>query len=813
MRKFFFVLFFCAWLRDAGAQQDASAGRSVDGGMAALSRRSVYYVSPGGDDRNPGSLAAPLLTPGEALRRVVSSPGKGAGILLRAGTYRLDTTLVITPAVLGGHRLYIGPYKNERVTISGTRLLKPRWAPWRNGILRAAIGKGLSPDQLYCNGRLLHMARYPNFDSTQRVFDGTAADAISKERVSRWAHPAGGYVHALHQGEWGGFHYRITGVDTGGALRLEGGWQNNRPAPMHTQYRFVENVFEELDTAGEWFYNAEEGNLYVYPYGGTHSATAVWEYSVLDQLIAIRGRDQGASKGAGVGVDKEPVRDVEIRGLDFRGTNRTFMQTREPILRSDWTLYRGGAVFVQGGERIRIAGCSFEGLGGNAVFISNYNRHVSITGNLIDHIGAGAIDFVGNPDAVRSPSFQYGQSVPEDQLDREPGPKSDDYPADCRAYDNLIHDIGRVEKQVAGVGIDMASGIRVSHNTIYNVPRAGINIGDGCWGGHVIEYNDVFNTVLETGDHGAFNSWGRDRYWLPDGHRVDSLTEVEPGKPFWDVVKPITLRNNRWHCTHGWDIDLDDGSSNYRIYDNVCLNGGLKLREGFGRVAENNILVNNSFHPHVWFKKSGDVFRHNIVFADYAPIGIDVWGKEVDSNFFLMGSSLEAARKNGTDMHSISGDPLFVNAAAGNFAVAARSPALRVGFRNFPMDRFGVVSPSLKRLAARPPMSDMRILQGTRKGETVEWMGATIKNIEGLGERSAAGLFDENGVLLVKVPDGSRAALARLKKGDVIRSVNGKPVNTVKELLAVLQAVNWQGKAGLTIIRNQQEQALELPLK
>ncbi len=46
----------------------------------------------------------------------------------------------------------------------------------------------------------------------------------------------------------------------------------------------------------------------------------------------------------------------------------------------------------------------------------------------------------------------------------------------------------------------MAMKIRVSNNSIYDVPRAGINIGDGTWGGHIIEFNDVFNTVLESGD-------------------------------------------------------------------------------------------------------------------------------------------------------------------------------------------------------------------------------------------------------------------------------------------------------------------------
>ena len=98
-------------------------------------------------------------------------------------------------------------------------------------------------------------------------------------------------------------------------------------------------------------------------------------------------------------------------------------------------------------------------------------------------------------------------------------------------------------------------------------------------------------------------------------------------------MKPVILRNNRWRCDHGWDIDLDDGSTNYRIYNNLFLNGGLKLREGFYRTVENNIMVNNSFHPHVWFGNSQDTFRRNILFTVYQPIRVGKpWGKECDLN-------------------------------------------------------------------------------------------------------------------------------------------------------------------------------------
>ncbi|MGY0038042.1 right-handed parallel beta-helix repeat-containing protein [Pedobacter sp. NJ-S-72] len=314
---------------------------------------------------------------------------------------------------------------------------------------------------------------------------------------------------------------------------------------------------------------------------------------------------------------------------------------------------------------------------------------------------ASGVCFVGDPKAVRSPSFEYNQFVPVNQIDTVRGPKTTNYPADCRVENTLIYGLGQVEKQVAGVEISMAMDITVSHNTIYDVPRAGINISEGTWGGHNIEYNDVFNTVLESGDHGAFNSWGRDRFWHPDYEVMAGMVKNNPALITADVIKTITLHDNRFRCDHGWDIDLDDGSSNYHIYNNVCLNGGLKLREGFYRTVENNIIINNSFHPHVWFHNSGDVFNNNIVTRGYFPIRITDWGKKVDFNLFPDHESLKEAQKTGTDLHSLAGAPEFVNPANGNYRVKDGSPALKLGFKNFSMNDFGVTSPSLKAIAQR----------------------------------------------------------------------------------------------------------------
>jgi len=193
--------------------------------------------------------------------------------------------------------------------------------------------------------------------------------------------------------------------------------------------------------------------------------------------------------------------------------------------------------------------------------------------------------------------------------------------------------------------------------------------------------------------------------------------------PLLDVVKPVILRNNRWRCDHGWDIDLDDGSTRYEIRDNLCLNGGLKNREGFNRVVENNIIVNNSFHPHVWFGNSGDIFRCNIVFTTYHPIGMkQPWGREVDHNLLhhrgqtAAHLATELQQQSGRDRHSFEADALFVDPAKGDYRVRHGSPALKLGFQNFPMDQFGVQKPSLKALARTPVLPDPQKPPGVSEG-------------------------------------------------------------------------------------------------
>lgn len=706
-----------------------------------------------------------------------------APVVVHAGTYYLPETLVFTSDDSGtGYRAAEG----EQVVISGGSKLDLKWEPYKDGIVQAKTPPGLAFDQLFINGQRQRMARYPNYDPKVRPFGGFAADAFSKERAANWSDPAGGFIHAMHAAHWGGFQYRITGKNEKGEVTYEGGWQNNRQSGLHKQHRFVENIFEELDAPGEWFHNTKTGTLYYFPPTGVDLKTAAVEVARLRHLVEFSG------------TQEKPVRNVTLRGFVFRHATRTFMETKEPLLRSDWTIYRGGAVLFNGTEDCALADCEFDQLGGNAVFVNNYNRRVAVRGCDIHDTGASAVAFVGSPKAVRNPLFEYGQSQSYQQIDKRPGPQSDDYPADCLVEDCLLRHFGVVEKQATGVELSMAMSVTVRHCAIYDASRAGINISEGTFGGHVIEFCDVFDTVHETGDHGSFNSWGRDRYWGLRGVPADEL----PKLALLDVVKPNILRNNRWRCDHGWDVDLDDGSSNYEIYNNLFLQGGLKLREGFHRKVWNNITVNNSLHPHVWYENSGDEVTRNIWMGAYRPAIMKSakWGKEVDRNLF---TTTDADRikfaANGCDANSLTGDALFVDPEKGDYRVKDGSPALKLGFVNFPMDQFGVQSPRLKAMARTP---ELPLLQrpakapnGTARIEHY-WLQATVRNIEG-EEFSVFGVSKESGgVQLIKVPTGSPAANFGFQSGDLIQSIDSQTVRNFAELM---QRQNQIANTGMTV--------------
>jgi hypothetical protein len=707
--------------------------KTVASGSAA------FYVSGSGKDSNPGTKSAPFATLARAQQALRSGKQAFSGpavVEVGQGTYALERPLVFSPEDSGSEAspVIFAASPGERVTISGSRALNCRWRPHRGGILMCdlpAVKAGeLRFTQLFVNGKRQTRARFPNRDDSKpgqsgyirptgripdgrsdpkpgenddMTFSGVAPRGIYFEAATfttnRWARPEEAVIQIFQDWSWGNLQWRIKAIDYDnraiwfgeGGFQMGAKWFGDPAMVGRGSGYYIENVFEELDAPGEWYLDVKAGILYYQPEAGVDMAGARVEAPLIQQLVRF------------VGTQEVPVRHVAIEGFHLTQTASTFLEPYDIPSLSDWAIHRGGTVFLEGSRDCAVRNCWFDAVGGNAVFINNYNRNATVTGCKFTEAGDSAVCLVGN-------------------LGTTTGTRRD-FPYECTVSNNLVHDCGVFGKQIAGVYISRAKRITASHNTIYNLPRAGICIGDGTWGGHVIEFNHIYDTVRETGDHGPFNAWGRERYWsLTQSHSSYSIpNSLEAGAVKTDAMEPVILRNNLFEDHSGWGLDLDDGASNYEIYNNISKGISIKLREGAYRTIYNNIWVDSSVSPcfHVGNENNHDRYFRNItvmargdVYSVIAPPVRGPWLEEIDNNCFFTKSGnftaqisqergengpkrgrrvdLEEWRKLGFDRNSVFGDPLFVNPAENDYRVRPESPALRLGFKNFEMGLWGI---------------------------------------------------------------------------------------------------------------------------
>jgi hypothetical protein len=710
----------------------------------------AFYVSRAGGDGNPGTESRPFATLDRARRAVQHTvkDGEPVQVWIREGTYYLDVPLTIDPKDSGAPSAPVAysAYPGEEVTLSGGCALTCKWSPYKDGILRTAVPQGLNFTQLFVNGKRQNRARYPKFDASQPGKSGylQAAGAVPADvrppyadpdedmtfagqsprgmlfdpatfSNKQWSKPEEAQIHIFQEAYWGNLQWQIESIDRRsniiwfgeGGQQIGAKWDKN-PARVGSRSRFfVENVFEELDSPGEWFLDRDKSVLYYYPKPRIDINTALVEVPLLEHVVHFSGRQS------------TPVHDVAIRGVRFAHTSSTYMSCYDVPSLSDWSIHRGGAVFAEGTRNCSIQDCWFDAVGGNGVFVNNYNRDFSITGCTFTETGDSAICFVGDLEKTNGTGRAF--------------------PFECRASNNLIHDCGAFGKQIAGIYISRAKRITTSHNLIYNMPRAAICIGDSTWGGHIVEFNHIHDTVRETSDHGPFNAWGRDRGWcLAQSH--GSYT-VDRSIDAWDVLvdamEPVIVRNNLFNEKSGWGLDLDDGASNYKIYNNISIGGvSMKWREGAYREVYNNIWYKSKTAPcfHVGNNRNHDRYYNNITVMDpeqtewptgwpwwpqmtysvIAPPAYGPWFDEVDRNcFYSIGGEFQAVvdqlrsedgKKNpklytlvqwqglGFDRNSVFADPQFVDPDNLDFRVQNESAALKVGFKNFEMGKWGLTS-------------------------------------------------------------------------------------------------------------------------
>ena len=377
-----------------------------------------------------------------------------------------------------------------------------------------------------------------------------------------WNNPSTGVVHAFQCHHWGGWQFQLDErSDKDHTLRWSyGGFQEGRGCKGGHEW-YVENIFEELDSPGEWFLDYDKQKLYLYP-NGTLPTEAVG--TNLEVIISI------------IGSQSYPVKNMTINNITFAHSATTFLSDYEVPSGGDWTVHRGAAVIVEGAENVSISDSFFYSPGGNGLLLNNYVRGAVIEGNEFVWVGDNAIVAVGSTQLIDGTDGNQ--------------------PRGTKVIGNLVHEVGVFGKQVCAYVQSLACETELIGNVFFNGPRAGINFNDGFGGGNLMKNNLIFNFVRETLAHGPFNSWDRQPYItkVRDG-KTPTLT---PAENF--ITQNLVIANYQAY----WPIDHDDGSSYYTDTYNVIAYAGAKYYLGHSKVSSNNLFIypdairNSFFNPH-----------------------------------------------------------------------------------------------------------------------------------------------------------------------------------------------------------------------
>jgi len=391
----------------------------------------------------------------------------------------------------------------------------------------------------------------------------------------KWEHPEDALWFVWRPARWANWMFETaTAEKVSDSYNFTFGLGGNQGARGSNQGGdfFVENVFEELDNPGEFYFDKRAGKLYLWHNGtGAPSENTVVVAPQKQVLVNMTG------------TQWNPITDVNLKNIKYTASSYTYMMPHGVPSAGDWALDRYGAIFLQGTEGAQITDCQFERLDGNAVMISGYNRNATVTGSDFAYIGGNAIASWGYTNETSTDPGRPGvaiENAPQAGVDGTDG----NHPRYNTIIGNTVREVGLYEKQSSFYVQAKTAESYIHGNVFFNGPRAGINANDGFGGGDEISYNLVFSSCRESGDHGPFNSWDRQPF----------LTTVRDGTP------SMTMQWREIHHNFFIDnyspqenVDNDDGSAYYKTHDNFLVYGGNGMKNDFG--GHDNHVTDNIY--------------------------------------------------------------------------------------------------------------------------------------------------------------------------------------------------------------------------
>ena len=658
-----------------------------------------FYVATNGLDSNPGTIDRPFATleGGRNTFRLLRSRGSvpvGTNtVWIRQGNYYRDSSFVLssTDGGTAGAPVVYSAYPGEIVRIiggrkligfhavTGSNILSRLGAEAQSNVLQldlksigitnwlklAARGYGYSEEvpghsELFFQEQRMVLARWPNegqwttIAGVPNVAANMAAPSMavmgswdngfyySGDRPKQWLTDSNIWMHGYWAETWADSYNQISSLDpTQRLIKTVPPYGAEGFLPGQSFY-FL-NVLEELDSPGEWYLDDASGMLYFWPPSSIQTGEAV--------LSLVPGAIISLSNAT----------NIVIRNLTLEDTP-------------------GYAISMIGGKNNMVNMCSIRFAGNDGIYINGGNQH-QVSYCDISDTGQCAVHAIGGDYWTLNPGRHNVEN--------------------CQIYrtSRWLLTLGGISLVVNGIGN------RVAHNLIYDSPTFGIRV---LGSENVVEFNNIHHVCLNQSDCGAIYL-ARDPGYFSNVFRFNYIYD---------------LGSSNLNFVNG--LYLDDNVRGALAYRNIFvgLTNAVVIGGGSDHLLQNNIFVNCS--PAIFFDARGmnplpywhnflyvtlwnllTNLHQNVYLARYPALtnlyshyqtgtnGIPPYNNSVRGNIFYGGTPLRAWQYASSNMLNWSNnlqnvDPLFVDAAHGNYRLQSNSPAWNLGFQSIPIGKIGI---------------------------------------------------------------------------------------------------------------------------
>jgi hypothetical protein len=589
-----------------GALALAAVALGLGAGAPVAAATTRIYVSPGGNDLNPGTRARPFRSPRrarDAVRRLNAHMTDDIEVRLLAGTYRLPFALRLGPQDSGrhGHRVVWMSQPGRTATISGGVPVRG-WTLFDagRGIWRARVSPILDSRQLYVDGQRVTRARSAappagavktavGYDVPSATGPGVLAYQAGMEVVSNWG--------------WKSFRCPVASVRAGpvttSLVMAQPCWHNaNVFAPLFRMNdpSWIENSYQLIGPA-EWYLDRAGGWLYYEPPASVDPRRADVELPVAQGLVVAEG------------TPRHPIHDLAFEGLTFAYAT--------------WLAPSSGVGYADDQTGLRVVAPHQLPASSHAQNTSPipgnvrlaYARRVLFARDRFTHLGAAGLQLdtgsqanrvvASRFDDISAAAIVLGGVAVRDHHPRHPGQVT----RDNQVVRNVVANVAREYLDSAGIFVGFTTRSLIAHNDLHDLPYDGISVG-----------------------------WG---FGMMDPGRVPGVPGRFPGcfgcqsLPWPKYRTPTTSRGNRVLYNRVWNYlqTLYDGGAVYvlgqqgrRARDGMVIAGNL----AFGKAPQHggNVLYTDAGTRYVTIARNVTYDNAPGYYGPTPPFSAIQWGRD-----------------------------------------------------------------------------------------------------------------------------------------------------------------------------------------